>query len=232
MNHKLRKIAQKMRNIVNDNVGDEMTFIQFIFYTYSLVAVASGLMVVVSSNPVRGALFLVLTFFAMAGIWLLLSAEFLALILVLVYVGAVMTLFLFVVMMLRVNVVSLRKGFVQYLPLALLAVLLMSGIIIMVIGPEQFGLTIMPEPVATAANVSNITELGNVLYTDYVFPFEVSAVLLLGAIVAAISLTHRKPQGRKTQNPSQQIAVKASERVRLVKMASEKKIKPEAGRAS
>lgn len=206
-----------------------ITFTQLIFYLFSAIAVSSGLMVVVSNNPVRGALSLVLTFFAMAGIWLLLHAEFLALILVLVYVGAVMTLFLFVVMMLRVNVVSLRESFVRYLPFAVLVVLLMSGISIMVIGPEQFGLTIMPEPVEPAAHFSNIRELGNVLYTDYVVPFEVSAILLLTAIVAAISLTHRKPQQRKSQNPSQQIAVKASDRVRLIKMSAEKKYKPEAG---
>lgn len=209
-----------------------MTFTQLVFYIFSAIAIFSGTMVVVSNNPVRGALFLVLTFFAMAGIWLLLHAEFLALILVLVYVGAVMTLFLFVVMMLRVNVASARKGFVHYLPLALFVVLLMTGISMMVIGSQHVGLSALPEPPAAPSTFSNIAELGKVLYTDYVFPFEVSAVLLLTAIVAAISLTHRKPHSRKSQNPGRQVAVKASERVRLVDIPTEKKMQPNAGSSS
>lgn len=204
-----------------------MTVIQVIFYAFSTLAILSGMMVVASNNPVRGALFLVLTFFAMAGVWLLLQAEFLALILVLVYVGAVMTLFLFVVMMLQVNVVSLREGFVRYwwlwaAPLVLLAL----ALTIKVIGPENFGLVSMPAPADAAPDYNNLASLGMVLYTDYAYPFEIAAVLLLTAIVAAISLTHRRPKNRRSQNVSEQIAVQRKNRIRLVNMPSEKKMKP------
>ena len=200
-----------------------MTVFQIIFYVFSAIAIFSAVMVVASANSVRSALFLVLTFFAMAGVWLLLQAEFLALILVLVYVGAVMTLFLFVVMMLRVNVTSLREGFVRYLPLSVLIVLLLVGLMMMAVGSSRFGLAQMPAPLLNAADYSNIANLGGVLYTEFAYPFEIAAVLLLAAIVAAISLTHRKPIGRKTQNVSQQIAVNRKDRIRLVKMKSEKK---------
>ncbi len=203
-----------------------MTFYQLIFYAFSTVAVLSALMVVISNNPVRGALFLVLTFFAMSGIWLLLQAEFLALILVLVYVGAVMTLFLFVVMMLRINVTGILEGFVRYLPIALLAIIVVSGISIMVIGPARFGLASVPAPGLKPDDFNNLKELGMVLYTDYVFPFEISAVLLLAAIIAAISLSHRKPKNRKIQYPAHQVSVQAKDRLKILKMVSEKKIKP------
>lgn len=200
-----------------------MTAIQIIFYIFSAVAILSALLVVASNNPVRGALSLVLTFFAMSGIWLLLHAEFLALILVLVYVGAVMTLFLFVVMMLRVNVVSLREGFVRYLPFAALLTCMIIGLMIIVVGPKQFGLTSMPVPVE-AVGYNNLADLGRVLYTNYAYAFEIAAVLLLTAIVAAISLTHRKPSRRKSQDISKQIAVKRADRVKLISMPSVKKI--------
>lgn len=199
-----------------------MTAIQILFYLFSAVAILAALLVVASSDPVRGALSLVLTFFAMSGVWLLLQAEFLALILVLVYVGAVMTLFLFVVMMLRVNVVSLRAGFVRYLPFAALLACMIIVLIIIVVGPKQFGLTRMPAPVV-AASYNNLAELGQVLYTNYAYPFEIAAVLLLTAIVAAISLTHRKPYRRKTQDISQQLAVQRADRVKLISMPSAKK---------
>jgi NADH-quinone oxidoreductase subunit J len=204
-----------------------MTVLQVIFYTFSTIAIFSGMMVVASNNPVRGALFLVLTFFAMACIWLLLQAEFLALVLVLVYVGAVMTLFLFVVMMLQVNIVSLREGFVRFWWLwALPLVLLVMGLTIKVIGPAQFGLASIPTPASTPSDYSNLAELGSVLYTDYAYPFEIAAVLLLTAIVAAISLTHRPPKNRKTQNINEQISVQRKNRIRLVNLPTEKKIKP------
>jgi len=202
-----------------------MTFIHLIFYLFSTVAILSGMMVVASTNPVRGALFLVLTFFAMAAIWLLLEAEFLALILVLVYVGAVMTLFLFVVMMLQVNVVSIKEGFVKYWWLwAAPLVLMVLALTIKVIGPNHFGLDQIPAPAAQAADYNNLAALGSVLYTDYAYPFEIAAVLLLTAIVAAISLTHRKPKQRKAQQVSQQISVQRKNRIRLVNMPSEKKL--------
>jgi NADH-quinone oxidoreductase subunit J len=202
-----------------------MTPTQLIFYAFSTLAIFSGLMVVASNNPVRGALFLVLAFFSMSGVWLLLQAEFLALILVLVYVGAVMTLFLFVVMMLRVDVSSLRKNFVHYLPFVALLVLLIMGLLIKVVGSQQFGLTQVPIPGQPAVDYDNLTNLGRVLYTQYAYPFEIAAVLLLTAIVAAISLTHRQPRHSKTQNSSEQIAVKRKDRVKLLSIPSEKKIK-------
>lgn len=203
-----------------------MTFIQLIFYLFSTIAVLAALMVVVSNNPVRGALFLVLTFFAMCGVWLLLHAEFLALILVLVYVGAVMTLFLFVVMMLRLDAIKLWEGFVRYLPFAVFAIAVVTGISILALGPARFGLMSMPSPALSPTDFSNIKALGMVLYTDYAYPFEISAVMLLAAIVAAIALSHRKPKNRKSQNPAKQIAVQRHERIRILKVPTEKKIKP------
>jgi len=198
--------------------------VQIIFYVFSMIAIVSGLLVITANNPVRGALSLVLTFFAMSGIWILLHAEFLALILVLVYVGAVMTLFLFVVMMLRVNTVSLREGFVRYLPFVVLLTAMMVGLIGIVVRPKQFGLSSMPAPLPEGAHFNNIADLGMVLYTQYAYPFEIAAVLLLTAIVAAISLTHRKPFRRKTQEISQQMEVRSQDRVRLVNLPRIKKI--------
>jgi NADH-quinone oxidoreductase subunit J len=210
-----------------------MNVIQVLFYLFSATAIISAMWVIASNNPVRSALALVLAFFAMAGVWLLLHAEFLALILVLVYVGAVMTLFLFVVMMLRVNIVSAREGFVRYLPFAILLALMIVGLMIVVVGPKQFGLTSIAAPAPDALDYNNLADLGMVLYTQYAYPFEISAVLLLTAIVAAISLTHRKPYRRKTQIISKQIAVRRSDRVKLIAMPSVKKInlsdKPGAG---
>ena len=147
-----------------------MTVLQLIFYAFSTVAIGAALLVVSSANPVRGALCLVLTFFAMAALWMLLRAEFLALILVLVYVGAVMTLFLFVVMMLRVNRVAMWEGFVRYLPISLLIVLAVVGIMISAIDPNHLGLLQMPEPAAPAAGFSNTVSLGEVLLHALCFP--------------------------------------------------------------
>lgn len=199
--------------------------VQFVFYFFAIIAIASSLMVIASRNPVRGALFLVLTFFAMAALWILLQAEFLALILVLVYVGAVMTLFLFVVMMLRVNIVRFREGFIRYLPFAVLILLGVTAMSIMVIGPDQFGLAHFSLPSLKAGNESNTAELGMVLYTEYAYPFEIAAVLLLAAIIAAIALTHRQPVARKVQNSSDQMDVRREDRVKLIQMKSEKKPK-------
>jgi NADH-quinone oxidoreductase subunit J len=202
-----------------------MTALQIIFYVFAATAVFSALMVIAVKNAVHGVLFLVLTFFASAGIWMILNAEFLSLILVLVYVGAVMTLFLFVVMMLSMKIVSAQEGFVRYLPFAVLIVLLVVGLIVMAVNPDRFGLTNVPIPATKSPDYNNIADLGSVLYTNYAYPFEIAAVLLLTAIVAAIALTHRKPEGRKTQNISDQIAVRRDQRVRLIKMPSEKKNK-------
>ncbi|MDA8561897.1 NADH-quinone oxidoreductase subunit J [Gammaproteobacteria bacterium] len=197
-----------------------MTPIHIIFYIFASIAVCASLMVVVASNPVRGALSLVLAFFAMAGVWLLLQAEFLAIILVLVYVGAVMTLFLFVVMMLKVNVTSILQGFVRYWYISALAVLFIITISIMVLGSFNY------DSVPDSNNISNVKQLGLSLYTTYVYQFEIAAVMLLTAIIAAISLTHRPPKFRRIQNPSKQISVTKNERLRIIKMDSEKKLKP------
>ncbi len=203
-----------------------MTYIELIFYAFATVAVLSGIMVVASSNPVRGVPALVLTFFAMGGIWMLLQAEFLALILVLVYVGAVMTLFLFVVMMLRVDSIGLREGFVKYLPFALLVVFLVMGLSIIALDPKHFGPDMIPIPTLKPENYSNTGTLGMLLYTDYAYPFIISGVMLLAAIIAAISLSHRKPKDRKVQHPSQQVAINPKDRIRVLSIPSEKKIRP------
>lgn len=200
-----------------------MNLVQVLFYIFASMAVFSALMVVSSRNTVRSVLFLVLTFVTTAGIWLLLSAEFLSLILVLVYVGAVMTLFLFVVMMLNIDREIKQKSFVKYLPIAALIVIAVVALIAVAIGPAHLGLQSIPLPVAHPADYSNTAALGDVLYTEYAFPFEIAAVLLLTAIVASISLTHRKPEGRKVQKTAEQIAVRAKDRVRLIKMKGEKK---------
>ena len=208
-----------------------MTVIQVIFYAFSAVVLCSGLMVVVSRNPVHSVLFLVLAFVGSAGLWILLHAEFLALILVLVYVGAVMTLFLFVVMMLSLQGVLRKESFVRYLPVSAMIVLAVVGLIILVLNKDHLGLQNMPAPALKPADFSDVSSLGLVLYTDYAFPFEVAGVLLLTAIVAAIGLTHRLPHQRKVQNIDEQIATRPQDRVRLVKMPAVKKDRPSEGGA-
>ncbi len=196
---------------------------QIIFYVFATILVVAGAMVVTAKSPIRSALFLVLAFFATAALWILLESEFLALILVLVYVGAVMTLFLFVVMMLNLDRIALREGFVRYLPFGLIVIALIVAFMLMVIGPRQFGLAHYANPANHPANYSNIRELGLVLYTQYAYPFILAGALLLVAIIAAISLTFRGPRDSKTQKPNKQILVKRADRIRIVKMPSEKK---------
>ena len=197
-----------------------MTFEQIVFYFVAAVLVFAAGMVITIRNPVKAAMFLVLAFFSAAGLWMLLEAEFLAIVLVLVYVGAVMVLFLFVVMMLDVNLVRLREGFGEYLPFGgLVAVLMVAEMaVILTVG---FSGDRLPAP--HPANYSNTRELGNLLYTVYAYPFEIAAVILLAAIVAAIALTLRRRPETKYQNPAKQVRVQRSERVRLVRMAAEKK---------
>lgn len=202
-----------------------LTPLHIIFYVFSALAVCSGLAVITVRNPVNSVLSLVVTFFAMAGIWMLLRAEFLSLILLLVYVGAVMTLFLFVVMMLNIDIENKRSGFVRYLPFGVMLVVLMLGLIIATVGPKYFSLEQMPLPPTEPADYSNLQEIGRALYTNYAYPLEIAGVLLLAAMIAAITLTHRGPVKRKSQNVSQQIAVRPEDRVRLVKMPSEPKPK-------
>jgi NADH-quinone oxidoreductase subunit J len=195
-------------------------FKDLVFYVLSFVLIASGLSVITSRNPVTAALSLVLAFFNAAGIWLLLHAEFLAIALVLVYVGAVMVLFLFVVMMLDINLDKLREGFWDYLPMAGFIGILMMVEMVMVFKTKQFNLS----PLAEALPNSSNTELiGITLYSHYVLPFELASVVLLIAIVSAIALTLRDRKDSKKTNPADQIAVKRKDRVRLVQMKSEEK---------
>jgi NADH-quinone oxidoreductase subunit J len=194
-----------------------------IFYFFALITVLSAASVVSVKNPVHAALFLVLTFFSTACIWMLLEAEFLAITLVLVYVGAVMVLFLFVVMMLDINIARIREGFIRFLPVGIALAVVMFGLIYAVVSDDQFSLQSMAAPVAKAADYSNTKELGKILYTEYVFAFEIAAVILLVAIIAAISLTMRRRPDTRYQNPSQQIKVRKQDRIRIIKMEAEKK---------
>jgi NADH-quinone oxidoreductase subunit J len=196
-----------------------------LFYIFSAVLIASSLAVITVRNPVHAVLFLVLTFFTSAAIWLLMEAEFLAITLVLVYVGAVMVLFLFVVMMLDINISVLREGFVKNAYIGVPVALIVVFELIAVVGSDRFGLGETAAPVRHAAGYSNTKALGHILYTDYVYSFELAAVVLVVAIIAAISLTMRRRPDSKYQNPAQQVTVRRKDRVRLVRMAAEKKNK-------
>jgi NADH-quinone oxidoreductase subunit J len=198
-----------------------MNFEQFAFYFFSVILVVAALRVITARNPVHAALSLVLAFFTAAALWLLLEAEFLAIALVLVYVGAVMVLFLFVVMMLDINLDRLREGYWDYLVPALVVAGVMLVEMALILGGRYFGLGEMPGPAAKEAGYSNTAELGRVVYTQYVYAFEIAAVILLVAIVAAISLTLRKRKDNKYQAPSRQISVRRGDRVRLVSMPAE-----------
>ncbi|WP_341645382.1 NADH-quinone oxidoreductase subunit J [Thauera sp. SDU_THAU2] len=199
-----------------------MEFKTFVFYFLAVIMVFAALRVITARNPVHAALFLVLTFFNAGGIWLLLQAEFLAITLVMVYVGAVMVLFLFVVMMLDINLDRIREGFWSYLPVGALVGILMLIEMVMVLGGSYFGLEAMPAPPPAGESFSNTRELGRVLYTDYVYPFELASLVLLVAMVAAVTLTLRKRKGIKGIPASEQVAVKREGRVELVKMQAEK----------
>ncbi|HWI35963.1 MAG TPA: NADH-quinone oxidoreductase subunit J [Burkholderiales bacterium] len=189
-----------------------------VFYAFAAVLLLSGLRVITARNPVHGALFLVLAFFTAAGLWLLLRAEFLAIALVVVYVGAVMVLFLFVVMMLDINLERVREGFWRNLPLALVVGVIMVFEMVGVLANRIWGAA----PRELPASYSNTKELGRILYTDYAFAFEVAAVILLVAIIAAIALTLRRRKDTRSQDPAEQVKARPSERVRLVSMPAEK----------
>jgi NADH-quinone oxidoreductase subunit J len=183
-----------------------MIVLELIFYAFSLVMVFAALAVITVRNPVYAVLFLVLAFFSAAAIWMLLEAEFLAIILVVVYVGAVMVLFLFVVMMLDINLVPFKEGFIRYLPVAVLVAFAMAVELLMVLWSKgRFGVEMFPIPAPNVAGYSNTRELGELLYTNYLLPFEVAGVILLVAIIAAVALTLRTRPGIKTQNPSVQV---------------------------
>jgi NADH-quinone oxidoreductase subunit J len=193
-----------------------------LFYAFAAVLIVAALGVITSRNPVHAALFLVLAFVQSAFLWLLIEAEFLAIALVLVYVGAVMVLFLFVVMMLEVDVEELRKGFTRYLPLGAAVALIVVAQIGYVIWFRSQGLSFLAAPPALPAGQSNTKTLGAVLYTEHVYAFEIASVILLLAIVAAITLTMRKRPGQKVQNIGKQVAVRREDRVRIVKVESSK----------
>ena len=200
-----------------------MLFHSILFYVFAAIMFGAALGVVFSRNPVHSVMFLVLTFFNAAVLWLMAEAEFLAIVLVLVYVGAVMVLFLFVVMMLDVDVEAAKRGLTRFAPLGIGIALLMVVELIQVIWlRSQIGET-MAGFAATPEGYSNTKALGAVLYTEHVYAFEIAAVILLLAIVAAITLTMRKRPGLKVQNIAAQVAVRAKDRVRVVKMDAEKK---------
>ena len=198
--------------------------VQALFFIFGTLLVAAALGLITARNPVYSALFLVLCFFNSAVIWILAEAEFLAIVLVLVYVGAVMVLFLFVVMMLDINLAELRRGFTRFAWLGWLTAFAVIAEIVGVVWAHgliglDVGQGVVPEP----ADYSNTLALGEVIYTRYAYPFELAAVLLLVAIVAAIALTMRHRQGLKAQDVARQVAVRAADRVRIVKVEAEKR---------
>jgi len=200
-----------------------MTFNELIFYLFSAVLLFAGLRVITARNPVHAALFLVLAFFTSAAIWMQLQAEFLAIVLVLVYVGAVMVLFLFVVMMLDINLARLREGFWHYLPVGAFVAIVLVAEMVLVLAGKYGGFTGVPAPPPLPPAYSNTKELGRLVYTEYVYAFEIAAVILLVAIVAAIAITLRRRKETKYQDPGRQVNVRREDRMRLVKMRAEKK---------
>jgi len=199
-----------------------MTFELLCFYFFGTVAVVAALSVISVKNSVVAALCLVLTFFSMACVWLLAQAEFLGVALALVYVGAVMVLFLFVVMMLDVDFAPLREGFVRFLPVGMLVALVMLVEMLMMIGVRSVQAPPGEDP-AVLAGMSNMEWLGHTLFREFVLPFEIAAVILTVGLIAAVTLNERKRSHTKLQNPARQVMVKREDRIRLVKMAAEKK---------
>lgn len=188
------------------------------FYFFAAITTLSALSVISVRNPVYAVLSLVLTFFSTACLWLLLDAEFLAIALVLVYVGAVMVLFLFVVMMLDIHIDPLREGFARYLPLAIVVAIVMALEMVLLIGVKRFGQLIdSPDP-AAEAGISNLEWIGRTMFSDYLLPFEVAAVVLTVAIIAAIVLTLRRRPGTRHQDAGRQVQVRKEDRLRMIKM--------------
>ena len=198
-----------------------MEFRTFVFYFLSAILVFAALRVVTLRNPVHAALHLVLAFFSASGIWILLQAEFLAIALILVYVGAVMVLFLFVVMLLDINLDRLREGFWSYLPLGAIVALLIVAEMGLVLGGMYWGILEGDVP-QVEAGFSNVQAVGRLLFTEYVYPFELASVVLLVGIVAATALTLRDKCKSKSVSPSEQVFVKAKDRVRVLQMPAEK----------
>ncbi|WP_188662586.1 NADH-quinone oxidoreductase subunit J [Arenimonas soli] len=198
-----------------------MTYELAAFYVFAAVAVLAALGVILARNPVHAVLSLVLTFFSVACLWLLLQAEFLGVVLVLVYIGAVMVLFLFVVMMLDINTTPLREGYVRYLPLTGAVVVVMAAEMVMLIGLQRFDVGLSATDPAAAAGKTNLQWIGETLFSKYILPFETAAVILTVALIVAVMLTLRRRPGTKHQDPARQVAVRREDRVRLVKVASE-----------
>ena len=194
-----------------------MTFQTITFYVFAAMLIFSALRVITAKNPVHAAMFLVLSFVTAAALWLLIYAEFLAITLVLVYVGAVMVLFLFVVMMLDINFDKLREGFWKHLPIAATVAMLMAGQMALLLWGKALKLH-SESPGAPAAAASNTKELGRILYTDYLLPFELAAVVLLVAMIAAIALTFRGRKDVKSQDIAAQVRVKSTDRLKIIKM--------------
>ncbi|MEZ5538231.1 MAG: NADH-quinone oxidoreductase subunit J [Thiolinea sp.] len=199
-----------------------MSFEQLLFYLFAAILLGAGVSMVTVRNPVYAALSLIVCFFTSAVMWVMLEAEFLGIVLVLVYVGAVMVLFLFVIMMLDINHVLLREGFIRYLPVGLLVAVIIATEMILVLNAGGFDADKYQQAVRQGAEFSNTEALGEVLYQQYLYPFEIAAVILLVAIIAAITLTLRRRPGTRSQNVDQQIRVQRKDRVRLVKMETEK----------
>ena len=206
-----------------------MSFLQFAFYFFAMILIGAAARVVTVRNPVKAALYLVLAFFSAACIWITLEAEFLAIVLVLVYVGAVMVLFLFVVMMLDIDVARLREGFARYLPVGAVVAAVMVIELGVVLTSGRFDFEYMPRPSGHGQDYSNTREVGLLLYTDYVYAFELAAVLLLVAIVAAIVLTLRRRPTTLYQSPARQVRVTKAERLRVIQMPSESRSKKNQG---
>jgi NADH-quinone oxidoreductase subunit J len=201
---------------------DPQMFQLVCFYAFSIVTVIAALSVITLRNSVHAVLALVLTFFSTACIWMLAEAEFLAIALIVVYVGAVMVLFLFVVMMLDIDQEKLREGFVKFLPFGLIVAALMLVEMLGLIGVRAMHAETMGVNPATAAGMSNTAWLGTALYTDYLLPFEVAALILTVGVIAAVALTLRQRTGVRHQQASEQVAVNARDRIRIVKMAAER----------
>ena len=203
-----------------------MSFEKILFYLFAAVLFFAATMVITRRNPVHAVLFLILAFVNAAALWMLLEAEFLAIVLILVYVGAVMVLFLFVVMMLDIDVAAMRARFIKYLPVAVVVALGMLAEMLLVVGRDWFGADKFPKPESLPVN--NTEALGEVLYTVYMYPFEIAAMILLVAIVAAIGLSLRRRPDTKYQDPSQQVRVKKGpDRIQVVSMPAEKRMETE-----
>lgn len=197
-----------------------MDFQTFVFFVLSAILIVASLRVITARNPVHAALYLILAFFTCGGVWALLQAEFLAIAIILVYVGAVMVLFLFVVMMLDINMDRIRQGFWSYLPLGAMLGLLMVMEMGLVLGSKYF--QVPASDAVVPAGVSNTKAIGELMFSEYVYPFELASIILLVGMIAAIVLTYRGPKPSKNTNPNQQVFVKAKDRVRVLQMPVEK----------